>query len=432
MVTPTAPTPTGLGRLRIGLYGGVANNMYVFAHAFARAGHTVRFIRERAERFAFSQPVWEDVALAWTQEDMTAASQGSWDAWSATEARVGWQAPSWLIDPWTTGFPAWMAPFRQRVHWAACQAMRQCDIVLVCGIDATLLAWLSGRPYVVWPHGGDIRFAAGIDGNQSTSPVTATKRRLLRRAYQQALWVGTHDPTGVGGHLGDLVARMTDVRFRRLAIPMRLQPRLAADERRSQRSALLAELGLPPVDAPQVAVIPSRLDFEWKGHDRLIAALALLPADQRPYLIASGWGRHQDDMRGQIAEAGLLDRISFLPGPVSKPLLYRLFQSADFAIDQFCMGSYGTAAVEAMSVGTPVMMHIAGAAFAARGWEAPPVLNADRPETIAALLSDLATGKCDLDAASIAVTDWMSRVHAEQSVVDTFVADCQAAITGAR
>ena len=51
-------------RVKIGLYGGVANNMYVFAKALARRGADVLFIRDRADRYPFSQPCWEDAA--WT------------------------------------------------------------------------------------------------------------------------------------------------------------------------------------------------------------------------------------------------------------------------------------------------------------------------------------------------------------------------------
>ena len=41
--------------MKIGLYGGVANNMYVFARAMAKQGLKVCFIRDRGDLYPISK-----------------------------------------------------------------------------------------------------------------------------------------------------------------------------------------------------------------------------------------------------------------------------------------------------------------------------------------------------------------------------------------
>ena len=40
--------------------------------------------------------------------------------------------------------------------------MKNFDYLFVCGVEATILAYISKVPYIIWPHGGDIRFASGL------------------------------------------------------------------------------------------------------------------------------------------------------------------------------------------------------------------------------------------------------------------------------
>ena len=47
--------------MKIGLYGGMANNMYALAKGMAAEGADVCFIRDRSDRYPFSQPLWDDV-----------------------------------------------------------------------------------------------------------------------------------------------------------------------------------------------------------------------------------------------------------------------------------------------------------------------------------------------------------------------------------
>ena len=88
--------------MKIGFYGGMANNMYVFAKAFHAAGVDVCFIRDRSDKYPFSQPVWEDQSFTMHYEEVPRASGWSWERWSQQERDVGWIPPTWMVDPLET------------------------------------------------------------------------------------------------------------------------------------------------------------------------------------------------------------------------------------------------------------------------------------------------------------------------------------------
>ena len=91
--------------------------------------------------------------------------------------------------------------------------------------------------------------------------------------------------------------------------------------------------------------------------------------------------------------------------------------ASDLCVDQFYHGSYGTAALEAMAHGTPVLMRIDDEAFNARGWEPPPVLNAENADDIARILDRILSGEIDLEERGRAAGAWVARNHASERVV---------------
>jgi len=423
--------------MRIGLYGGVANNMYVFAHALARCGEDVLFIRDRADRYPFSQPSWEDAAWTLSYDEMNRAASWPWQEWTRRETEVSWRAPRWLFDPLdapTGGDVPMRADVgwfnrlllrrlaRRWPHWpAALEAMARCDALVACGIEGALLAWISGKPFLIWPHGGDIRLAAGLQPPASRQPVRLMAhvllRRLLRRAYGSALAVGSHDPSGVGVHLGDPIERLGLARFERVPVPLPIRARADRPERRRRLEALLGELGIAVPQAEVIALVPSRIDFQWKRQDRLLRALTRASGRKRLHIIVCGWGRDYEAARRMAPP----ESVTFLPFAVSKPLLYRLFESVDLVIDQFILGIYGTSVAEAMSCGTPVLTWINTPLWQTRGWDPPPVLNAVEESEIAEILRRIAEGNIDLEEHGQTTLEWASRVHGERVVVPRIV-----------
>lgn len=142
-------------------------------------------------------------------------------------------------------------------------------------------------------------------------------------------------------------------------------------------------------------------------------ALASLDQKNNLHLIFSGWGTDYEKARGMI----LPHHATFLPCAVSKPTLYDVFSTADVVVDQFRLGIYGTSAVEAMSCGAPVMMWIDKERFYTHGWDPPPVLNVRNEKEIAGILSNILSGRLDLEKHARAALDWVSRTHTEEVMV---------------
>jgi len=409
----------------------MANNMYVFAKALRAAAQDVCFVRDRADTYPFSQPVWDDAPLTLPYEDLT---NPRFDAnrWSAIERQCGWRAPDWLYDPLLGietsrtnvggSLPVRMIVRRwQRSKpWAhAFETLKQADVAIVCGVNGALMAAAGGLPYVIWPHGGDIRLAAGY-GERPQILRGCLRYELMRRAlgdaFVRASLIGSHDPTGIGGNFAALERFLHRLKFAKIAIPNEVTLWHSAAERSRALSAFLARIGVRVPTQPLRGFIPSRVDYYWKGHDLFLRALASRPRTDIHWYM-SGWGVDYPKAREFVVLNGLDHCVTFLPIGLSKPLLVELMSAVDLCVDQFHLGTYGTSTVQAMACGCPVMMRIDKKIFSARGWEPPPVLNAKNEFDVIHILDQISSGEIDLGKRGKASAAWVSRNHAPDRVL---------------
>jgi glycosyltransferase involved in cell wall biosynthesis len=401
--------------MKIGLYGGMANNLYVLSQALVHAGHEVCFIRDRNDRYAFSQPVWEDCSFPLPYQKVIDSSSWSWEAWNRLEQSCQWRAPGWLADPLDQENPAPGHP-----ESTAMEYLQACDLNIVCGVIPTLLAAKAGVPYIIFPHGGDIRTAAGFHGPKTFNPRKKYDHymnlvRPLRDAYRRALFVGTHDPTGVGGHIGDVMKKLPGVNLRFFAIPFKKEPRICRAQRKEQIKNIFKNLDLSLPDADYYLFIPSRIDFFWKGQDRFFRAMRRV-RNHPFHVIAAGWGTDFSTMKESFES----EDITFLPCALSKPLMRSVFSASDLVVDQFIFGTYGTSVIEAMSCGAPVMMWLNSAEFEKRGFPLPPVINSHDEEDIRRALQDISDGSLDLEAQGDKMQAWVSEYFGYEHALPRF------------
>ena len=168
--------------MRVGLHGGMANNMYCLTKVLRKRGVQADYLHDLSDNFAMSQPVWEDAELR-LPPAATGAQRQALD-WRALEMSVAWEKPSWMVtsdsrpshrlrvDTLSRAAVSALAELsgqraglgqRFRVyaryvvdHASLIEAMSQYDWLIICGTGA-IAASLCGVPYVYWPHGGDIR-----------------------------------------------------------------------------------------------------------------------------------------------------------------------------------------------------------------------------------------------------------------------------------
>lgn len=390
--------------MKIILYGGMANNLYVVAKAInSLPGIECKFLRDRNDRFAFSQPSWEDCRATLTYGDVVQSSSWDWKLWDCWESENKWLKPDWLID---LGHQA-------QKHQIV-SMLGEADLLLVCGVSATISAYESRSPYLIMPHGGDIRLAAGLVKTKPTKlmeHITGHRQdRMLNEAYKNALAVVTHGPLCIGGPLAKGVhaveARLPSVNFSRLAIPVRPRDRKNQSDRRGHFNQQLRHVGCGDVIEDFVLFVPSRIDYFWKGQDRLVKALEKTKRGSF-HVVFSGWGADYMDLKGKCGNISA----TFLPCALSKELLYSFYCSADIVVDQFILGDYGTAAQEAMSCGTPVLMWIDELEYLNDGRIPPPVLNASTQDEISGILDLISRGIVNYEDVGAKGKQWVLASH---------------------
>lgn len=417
--------------------------MYVFAKALHASGQDICFVRDRYDTNPFSQPFWKDADVTLPYEDVAG---GHFDAerWRIVEQNCGWQAPDWLYNPLEAIAPqranltgtiliraCWHWSRRRNHMWMAdFEALRQADAAIVCGKIGELMAAASGLPYVIWPHGGDIRLAAGLGERPRTLRGSLRHRlicHVLRDAFVRADLVGSHNPMRSAPEPAALDRFIRRLRFARIAIPHEVVLRRPATMRRRALADLLYRIGVSMPAQPLYGLIPSRVDYYWKGHDLFLNALARRPGANIHWFV-SGWGNDYRKAQAFASEHRLDQCVTFLPVALSSPLLFELMSSVDICVDNFRRGAYGTAAVEAMAHCSPVMMRIDNDAFESRGWEPPPVLNARNEDDIIRILDLISSGEIDLEERGRAAAAWISRNHAPEIVVPDLVRHLEDAV----
>lgn len=345
--------------MKLGYFGGMANNMYVFAKNLNIPGVFPTFIRDFSDNYIMSQPYWEDCFFTVRTEDIPKLSTPEHHL--ANELRFQWES---CVDY-----------FADQNDAATLRKLREMDYLIVCGLAAEKLAYASGVPYIIWPHGGDIRLAlqsSYFKGNSVRQIYSNLKETVrIKRAFKRARSIATHDPTGV---FGDVFKRKKIPKLDHLPIPLPFS-RKSRKEVLEARSQVEKTFGIKLDSEKLVVFIPSRLDFFWKGHDLFFNAA-------RKYsnciqFICCGWGADLEKVRKSYS----FENFSLLETIASKPHMFDLYRASDLVVDQFRFGTYGTSAVEAISCSTPVMMYINENSFQTQNWPPPLSLTVKQKKT---------------------------------------------------
>jgi glycosyltransferase involved in cell wall biosynthesis len=409
--------------LRVGLYGAMANNMYCLATILRNRGYDATYVRDPADTYPMSQPLWEDAELTFDPERLT-REHPSLEEWTKLEAQIGWDRPSWVVDPDDRAVPrrkklaraARLAPhlnprLYQQLRWYAgahagtIEQLRSFDWVIVTGLGV-IAAYLSGRPYLYLPFGGDVTVTPSL----TASAVDRFIGQGIRTAVRKAAAAGSADTT--------MNVCLRELGYRRE--PGWYQFLVDTDRYRPQGDDALGAFAQEVRDRAGgrlLLLMSSRQDFEWKASDRFLNAfIQTAKQSDQLFLVLTPWGLDLERAKRMLVEAGLERSFHVLPGLPSKPLLRRLFWASDVVVDQFAIGGFGTGALEAMACGRPVLMHIDQALFAHRLPEylPPPVLQAASQDEIARVLFELASGETDLVAAGRRAREWLVEHHGPQ------------------
>lgn len=444
--------------VRIGLYGGMANNIYLHAKALAEAGHDVVFIRERDDHFVMSQPFWEDLRLTFPYDTLQQTTQLAGEDWDAFEREHGWEAPEWLWDPQSlSSSPQSEQAFEiagmgySHTDAAIVNVMRSCDALLVCGTKPCLLAHYSGRPFVIQPAGGELLMAALLlrmprelewrawfNSEAWRTWWSGTPyEQAVADAFANCVAVGVHDPRlamtfPLRTYGRPLSRRLPHTQIRALGTHTSVQAPLQSTELQAARDQIAERLDFELPRDRLIVLVPSRVDFYWKGHDRLVEALQHPRISAEMHFIFCGWGKDFPALSAIAEQSGW--SVSFLRYVLSKPLLYDLMAAADIVVDNFVSGHYGATGAEAMGRGTPVLMWCDPKQYTPSLGQ-PPVLSARSKDEIEKTLLDCLDGSIDLSSRVALTHEWALTRHSTTAttsmLMDIFAEGDEALAAGA-
>lgn len=132
--------------------------------------------------------------------------------------------------------------------------------------------------------------------------------------------------------------------------------------------------------------------------------------------------------RALVRELGIEDHVVWID-QMPRHELVGYYQHSDVAVDAFYAGGFGSAALEAMACGAPVLMHLHREGNRALFGEVAPVLEASSAEDVRAAINRYASAKSELQDLGASAVEFVRRHHAHDVVVPRYQALYEA-VTG--
>lgn len=376
--------------MKVSLYGNVLNLSFLLGLFLRRKGHDARvFIDEGG--FEQFKPEWECV--------------DSHESAALPLTRVNVDVKRLLLGG--------RAERRLRAELA------EADVVQTFGEDVVWSAG-CGVPDTVLSVGDDLDILPFRRDNFRIGVYAAVLRRAQRRctAVCYTMPPQEHSCRALG---------LERARFLPCAIPIdsdRLTPLTGAE-----RAAARDRLGI--AQDSLVVFQPSRQEWtcpefpgsNHKGNDRVLRAFARFVkcARRDAVLLAVAWGRDMEASQALAADLGLDRKIRWIPQQ-NKRGLRECLGASDIVADQFTYGFYGISALEAMSVGRPVLIYLQPDSLEAFGIESPPVVSVRSEDEIYHALCQLSEDRVRAEEIGSAAREWVIRHHSWDTVAERYVA----------
>lgn len=294
-------------------------------------------------------------------------------------------------------------------YWNWAKALSRHDVTYTCSLP--IAAYLSGRPYCFFSVGGDLQFDCGQASDHGM---------IMRLAVNKARFLLVSNPHTLG-------------HCRRLGFQNAVYVPYAMDSHRYSPAPGRARAEWEAAYGKGVYVLTtSRLDKAVKGHDQTFLKSLLSLARDRPEVrfVFLGWGQDIEEFRRLIAAENLQGRIIVLP-PVGKTRLIDYYRSCDVVLDQFVYGYFGATALEAASIGKPVVMKMRSEQYGPLyAGDLAPIDNADGAQAMRAALLKLIDNADYRKRQGESMRAWLVRNHGEEKTVPLMLALLRVAADG--
>lgn len=394
--------------------GNLANNMALRALPLRANRYNIDIFLHSHDNFLLSQPGWEisdQIAPEGTLDYQRLRARGfelpevpcvySYEVNNASEI-INTLARNTSPKNWTNqAVPA--RYFRQLdiLRWPsyACfssyvASFQRYDALFTA--QSPYLAYLSQRPYLAAQTGGDLWFDAARNDELG---------QLTRQSYAKAQAILATNPWAYAN------ARRYGFNHVIYA-PLIIDTTQYSPAPRGAGTSELRELWKKEVGGDFFVFSSARIDFMWKGSDiGLEGFFRFAKKYKGARLVVTAWGENRSVIVEIIKRQGLENRVIFLPLAGKRKLVEHL-RAVDCLLDQFKMGYYGASALEAMSCGVPVVMHILKPQYDALcPTGAPPVLNVNNAEGVFFSLERLAVQPGLIQQISRESRDWILKNH---------------------
>lgn len=383
-------------QLHIAFVCNMANSSYTRAKPLRRAGLDVTIYLHPQDDYVMVHPAWEefDGVLPAAGSSLTELREAGFalppvDKVVQLSSENHWESvykesgEHFLAPELAARYPEFLSSIRTLID------LQRMDVLWTT--QAPYLAYLSGRPYVATQSGSDMRFETARGD---------TLGEIMRLSFGAARLFLVSNPWSY--------AHARRLGFRHLVyLPRMLDENDYAPGAPEFRAEWQTQSG-----GDFFVLTTSRLDERNKGSSIGFDGFAAFSRDHPgARLVFVGWGKDDPVLAAHLHELGIYDRVIRLPIS-GKALLRRYLRSADVFIDQFVLGYFGSAGLEAMACGLPVIGRMERAQYAALcETGAPPVLDCTDAAAVAAALKALAMDANFRRAASQSHRQWFLDNH---------------------
>lgn len=430
-IDPQAQLVYRTQKLRICVYDNLANNAYIITKLLRKTGYDAELGLNPYDIFPMSQPAWEELDFEMPLDQFANKSIAGWLEF---EREKGWKRPDWIRyigSPssrgkiWKENLMTAVTHTKQTLYALArsrkgfyslghtflnltrIRDLSRYDFVVGFGVGPSL-AYLAGVKYASVPYGGDLLIIPFQTDDANWR--TRERAKLQRIAYQKS------EITLVGADPAYLDALKRIGAFQNLYnVTFPVDP-IAYAPSRSYLEELIEPQVARRAAGKIVMLVPSRVDFQVKGTDKVLKAFARLVRERKDvFLIMLGWGADLEKAKSLVSELGIAEHTYIYPYVVSKRKLVKLINAADIILDQFSLsGAYGTTTMETMACGKPLITHIDWDKLKALLPEEPPIVNAKTEEHIFQGMTVLCNSE-SREKVGKAARSWILSNHSERN-----------------
>lgn len=332
--------------MRILILGNLANDGYAIAKELRKLGKDVE-LGVNISDFGMALPEWEDGYISDTTDPYSFKK----------DSIIEWKPPKWIryFDLYNKLPKTPSSMFKKlKSRISLLKLTREYDVIQ-SHVPFAIYAQFARRKHIVYDAGW-IRYFPYRD---------TFRDKLARRAYKNANIIIFTNPDTISIFENLNYIDKTKLRFVPFAIDHNKYKPINVKE---QRSKYVKEDEL-------LLFSPTRQIWSEKGNDKIIKAFAkFVKYYPNSKLMLVEWSIDKEKSKKLINSLHLDEEIIWIK-PVPKNKLIELYNVADIILDQFVIGSWGTATPEAMACAKPVLMYYNPDYISRYFSEMPPILN---------------------------------------------------------